>query len=390
MKNYFFIISIFFIAFLACNKSNEKSKTFEITGEITGIAGSNLILMYENPNSPDGFGVDSLITADNKFTFKGEIDSVRVAMITTDNPLLMKMTSAGPIPPTPVQFFIEPDGEIKIHGEVSKMHLSQLSGTKMNEQMNKLIRFVEKQQVLIDSLTLLMYAAEEAGFDTQEFADTVDSEFMRLINMYADFVVNNPSLDISSFVVRMYLSQFYESTEIRKIYNNLSDNVKTNFYGRLILQDINKNQPITAGSMAPAFVLYDMNNNEVKLSDFAGNYLVIDFWASWCGYCRQNHPKLIEIYNKYHYKGLNMVGISGDADEEKWRTAIKEDNLTWTQIYAPLCLGFDIIHLYGINEFPSSVVISPKGKIIGIFSGEDPKFYEFIDSIFSQHTINAK
>ena len=384
MKKYIIVLTVFFIAFTSCNKSNKNTGPYEVIGEISGIAGSNVIMMFEDPNTPEGFRVDSLNVTEDKFVFKGEIDSIRIAMIAIDNPALMQTTAGEPIPPNPVQFFIEPNTTTFIKGNVAKMHLSQLGGSKMNDQMNQLIRFTEIQQSLVDSMVQLMYYASTGGFDTEELEDSIRSEYLELVNLHANFVSNNPDLDISSFIIRMYLMQFYDPSDVMDLYNSLSNEVKSNFYGQLIAQELALSSTVTIGAIAPGFMLTDMHDKEIRLSDFTGNYLIIDFWASWCSYCRENHPKLVDMYHKYQNKGLNILSISGDTEKEKWLAAIKEDNLSWTQINALTQKGIDILGLYGVKVFPTTIVISPEGEVVDVFEGEDPKLYEFIESIFSE------
>ena len=214
--------------------TNKPKNNFKIIGEIKGIAGCDILLMYEDPYSEQGFKIDSLKTDGDTFIFEGITDSIRIAMIAVDNPELVVFTGGEAVPPAPVQFFIEPNGVIKIKGEVDKMNLSYLSGTQMNEQMNKLIRYTEKQQEYVDSLVYYLYKMENSGFDTSDLHDTIRAEYMKLIDLHADFVEQNPDLDISSFILQMYLSQYCEIDRVIELYYGLSEKVKSNLYGRAI------------------------------------------------------------------------------------------------------------------------------------------------------------
>ena len=109
----------------------------------------------------------------------------------------MKMSSEGPIPAMPVQFFIEPKGDIKIKGDVKRMHLSQLKGTLMNDQLNSLLRAAEQQQILVDSVIDLKRNVQMGGLDTPELNEQIKIEYMKLIDIYADFVRKNNDFDIA-------------------------------------------------------------------------------------------------------------------------------------------------------------------------------------------------
>lgn len=115
---------------------------------------------------------------------------------------------------------------------------------------------------------------------------------------------------------------------------------------------------------APDFVIKDTSGKKVRLKDFEGNYLLIDFWASWCGPCRANNPMLKSFYDRYHDKGLSVLSISVDTSASKWKEAIRKDEMNWIQ-------GSDLSGLrkgvsldYEISSIPVYFVIDPNGKVI--------------------------
>ena len=229
------------IALASCN-TEKSANSFKVTGDIKGIAGSDIIIMFEDPLSPNGFSIDSLHASSDKFEFEGTIDSVRIAVIAVNNPELVQTTGDEPAALMPVQFFIQPNCTVKITGEVDKMNLCHLSGTSMNEQMNKLVRFTEEQQIYVDSLFFYMYRVEQAGFDTEELQDAIRHEYAKLVDLHADFVEQNPDLDISSFILQMYLIEYYDLEKLQSLYNGLTDKVKSNNYGKTIYRMIEENQ----------------------------------------------------------------------------------------------------------------------------------------------------
>ena len=133
------------------------------------------------------------------------------------------------------------------------------------------------------------------------------------------------------------------------------------------------------GPEAPDFTLNDINGKPLTLSSLRGKYVVLDFWGSWCIWCIKGMPKMKEYYAKYAGK-LEILGIDCNDSEEKWKAAVAEHKLPWLHVY-----NSDESHLlekYGIEGFPTKVVIDPEGHVANVVVGEDPAFYTYLDKLF--------
>lgn len=122
--------------------------------------------------------------------------------------------------------------------------------------------------------------------------------------------------------------------------------------------------PLSIGRTAPAFDLPSADGKVIRLADFKGKYVLIDFWSSWCGPCRQENPNIVRLFNRFKDKNFTILGISLDDDKADWLKAIKDDGLTWTQVSELKRWDSPIANLYKIESIPASFLLDPQGKII--------------------------
>jgi peroxiredoxin len=117
------------------------------------------------------------------------------------------------------------------------------------------------------------------------------------------------------------------------------------------------------GQTAANLSLPDLNGKSISLSELKGKVILIDFWASWCGPCRHNNPRLVKLYNKYHGKGLEIYGVSLDEDMESWKKAVHHDKLVWIQVIDDKGWEAQSASVYGVDAIPSSFLIDKQGVI---------------------------
>ena len=123
---------------------------------------------------------------------------------------------------------------------------------------------------------------------------------------------------------------------------------------------------IKVGQIAPGFTLPDKDGNEISLDDYRGNILLIDFWASWCSYCRAENPELVALYADYKDKGFEIIGISIDTDRNNWLKAIDDDGIEYIQVLDQNGFEATIVLEYGVTTIPKMILLDQEGKILHV------------------------
>ena len=138
-------------------------------------------------------------------------------------------------------------------------------------------------------------------------------------------------------------------------------------------------QDDTDAMMAPDFTLNDIYGMPLTLSSFRGTYVVLDFWGSWCPWCIKGIPEMKKYYKKYSGK-FEIIGIDCNDPVEKWKAAVANYDMPWKHVYNPK--GSRLAQQYGVQGYPTKIIIDPKGRIEKIVIGEDPAFYKYLDELF--------
>ncbi len=211
------------------------------------------------------------------------------------------------------------------------------------------------------------YNAAEGTDDTAAMS-SIESEY-HLYEKLKDkwlkgWVQANPKSYVAQFYMINPLSYQLSTEELREMFDGMAPEVNNSQMYATLSNKLAILENSAVGQIAPEFTMNDTDGNPVTLSSQFGNYLLIDFWASWCGPCRMENPHMVELYNEYHPKGYDVLGVSLDRDKDKWLAAIAKDNLTWNHVSD---LGFwnnAAAKLYGVSSIPHTVLIDPQGKII--------------------------
>ncbi|MNK03732.1 Thiol-disulfide oxidoreductase ResA [compost metagenome] len=183
----------------------------------------------------------------------------------------------------------------------------------------------------------------------------------------SSFVQQNPDSYFCFEAMQKIAGSYFDASKVEQLFNGLSAKNRNSKAGKDFAALIEASKSTAVGRMAPEFAQMNTENKAVKLSDYRGKYVLVDFWASWCGPCRAENPKVLKAYNAFKDKNFTVLGVSVDQerDREKWLKAIKDDGMPWMQLVDP---NHDdpkgAGNLYAIKAIPSNFLIDPQGKII--------------------------
>ena len=181
------------------------------------------------------------------------------------------------------------------------------------------------------------------------------------------FIRQHPDYMVSLDALKDVIGPLPDDIEsYNTLYNGLKKNVRQSEAGISTKKLIDKYMTVRIGAIAPAFTAPDTSGNNISLKDYRGRYVLIDFWASWCGPCREENPAVVKAYQLYKDKNFDILSVSLDQSGKRaeWIKAIQKDGLSWQHVSDLKFWDSDVAKLYVIKSIPQNFLIDPKGKII--------------------------
>lgn len=176
--------------------------------------------------------------------------------------------------------------------------------------------------------------------------------------------INDNKKSLAAFYAAMSLDPYKYEPQLVTYADDIAGEFKENASVQQFVRQMAAVKPLSVGHKAPDFTTTGIDGKPVKLSDYKGKYVMLDFWASWCAPCRQENPNVVKLYNTYKSKGLNILGISLDEDKGAWQQAISADKLTWQHASDLKKFEGPTERLYHIEAIPSNFIIDPQGNIV--------------------------
>ncbi|MFD2556669.1 TlpA disulfide reductase family protein [Sphingobacterium tabacisoli] len=324
--------------------------TYTVKGRIGRLsAPSKVYLSYNNGSTSIA---DSAQLNAGQFSFQGSVLGPTLAVLSVKHstPLASAKRNSDLL-----MFYLE-NSEISITATDSIKNAT-VQGSKTNDD-----------EKLLKSLQQPYLSKIESSKGMHQSGDISVKQYQQgLKNVTRKFIKQRPHSIVALRAFRKTeLAYNFDPDTAALIFEAFSPEMKESVYGKELAEIIKVGLETNRGMLAIEVAEPDTLGNMVKLSDFRGKYVLLDFWASWCAPCRAEHPHLIKAYQQYSNNGFDILSVSLDNQHSKqaWLAAIKKDGLLWTQVSELTGFNSKASKDYGIKAIPSNFLIDPDGKII--------------------------
>lgn len=247
--------------------------------------------------------------------------------------------------------------------------VSQIEGSPEIDFIRKANDILQEFQGSPEAAALMERFEEARQSGDRERVIAVQEEYMALASKkqeeLAALIREQPA---SLGVINLLQSQALDKDKFYDTYRIVADKLKAEWpsyaHAQAFIEMVDGMQATAIGQPAPEIALPNPDGEVVKLSSLRGNYVLVDFWAKWCGPCRAENPNIVRVYNKYKDKGFTVFGVSLDRNRADWLKAIEDDNLTWTHVSDLKYWQSEAAQTYNITAIPFSILLDPNGVII--------------------------
>lgn len=363
-KKFLLILSVVLLAVACGNKEGEvttmadESGQVEVTSEgtptkITGtFRGSGSVPVYlQYLSAQQLVEVDTVNTyAEGNFSFEMSIDVAGFYRIALDQNNFCVLV-------------VYPGESISVDADGSSIYATySVTGSEESSRLQDLNKLLAPR----DSINMAFQNAQMTR-DQQKFQEVVavyDGIMADVMDQVKAFIDEDPAT-LTALAAAQNLNIDEDFPYYLKVIDALQGKADGNDFYEAVSTQVNAQRKLAIGSPAPEIALNQPNGEELKLSDLRGQYVLIDFWASWCGPCRKENPNVVRVYNKYHDKGFEILGVSLDKNQNAWLNAIDQDGLTWRHVSDLKFWNSAVVPEYQVKGIPLTYLVDSEGNIVG-------------------------
>ena len=366
------IFTIIGLLFLGC-KPEEKRTDYIIKGNAKGVYNGVRAHLKEKDQNGRERILDTAIVVDEKFTFTGKV--------TSPKPSILSVNSVN----GNLNFMLE-NSIIDITIDKANISQSQVSGSVSQTEFdayNQGYAKLKKESVDLQNELRSIHRQLSSGSSEQlqSKKDSLTDLFTAIRQKEQDYPLNFTRTNTDSYyslviIEREISKKNANIKDYQEAFNNLNSELQSSAPGLHIKANLTKpmvafetKSRVDIGKIAPNFEAPTPEGKTVSLNDIKGKVTIIDFWAAWCGPCRRENPNVVNIYNKYHSQGLEIIGVSLDGTrsqkdpKQAWVNAIEQDKLSWTQVSNLSYFLDPVAQLYNIQAIPAVFILDAEGKI---------------------------
>ncbi|RZS90518.1 TlpA disulfide reductase family protein [Aquimarina brevivitae] len=354
-----FIITLFTLTlFVSCQK---EKKGYFITADTNGFEDGTMVYVNAMSQSNRPFVIDSVTINDGKFELALPTPE------TNDFNYLTFQNTGGNV------LYIAENNPIRMEIFKDSLRSSVVKGGEDNqvffEYLAKLKAFANEKVATNNEIHI---ATKLKEFDkVKQLRLTINDINQKELDYRKELAEKYPNSLVSVMALTDLIRlNAIKANEAQQLYTSISAPLKNTRLGkqldRLVTNAItlSKQKKIDVGDKAEDFSAPTPTGNELSLTEAMGKVTIIDFWASWCKPCRMENPNVVNVYNKYHDKGLNIIGVSLDKKKESWIKAIQDDNLQWNHVSNLQFWQEPIAKAYGVRSIPATFIVNEEGKVI--------------------------
>ncbi len=340
------------LAFLMINCGlKAQDSAFVINGKLEKIkSGVIYLTIYEDAKTiKDSAAIDKGV-----FKFNGYVSAPYFATLTMPSK-----------PDDYFSFYVEP-ATMKVSGRADALKSLTISGSGVNDD-DRMLKDRMKTVAMWEAANSKIYeqAFKEKNKRVMDSLDQVDFDVLaQKRKIIAAFVKDYPASMRGAMAIQENYGYYAEASDVAPLYDLLSDSIKNSAKGKEIKSMIDTYSSVAIGKTAPDISQFTPDSLPLSLSSLKGKYVLVDFWASWCGPCRRENPNIVAAYQQFKDKGFTVFGVSYDTKKDRWIKAIADDHLAWQQVSDLKGWQNATSAQYGIKAIPSNLLLDQNGVII--------------------------